>query len=75
MVYLDSAATTFVLPEAAQAALTAMTEQWYNPSGRYAAAATWYKVLTGNLPAVNAFPEWDAHLIDVIHAGIAAVLG
>ena len=38
MVYLDSAATTFVLPEAAQAALTAMTEQWYNPSGRYAAA-------------------------------------
>ena len=43
--------------------------------GRYAAAATWYKVLTGNIPAVNAFPEWDAHLIDVIHAGIVAVVG
>lgn len=43
--------------------------------GRYAAAATWYKVLTGNIPAVNAFPEWDAHLIEVIHAGIEAVVG
>ena len=43
--------------------------------GRYAAAATWFKVLTGNVPSVNAFPEWDAHLIDVIHAGITAVLG
>ena len=43
--------------------------------GRYAAAATWYKVLTGKTPAVNAFPEWDAHLIDVIHAGINAVVG
>ena len=42
--------------------------------GRYAAAATWYTVLTGNIPAVNAFPEWDAHLIDVIHAGIEAVV-
>ena len=43
--------------------------------GRYAAAATWFKVLTGNIPAVNAFPDWDAHLIDVIHAGIEAVIG
>lgn len=43
--------------------------------GRYAAAATWYKVLTGKTPAVNAFPEWDAHLIEVIHAGINAVVG
>ena len=43
--------------------------------GRYAAAATWFKVLTGKTPAVNAFPEWDAHLVDVIHAGIDAVLG
>ena len=43
--------------------------------GRYAAAATWFKVLTGNIPAVNAFPEWDAHLIEVIHAGINAVVG
>ncbi|MBE6807228.1 MAG: DUF4886 domain-containing protein [Ruminococcaceae bacterium] len=43
--------------------------------GRYAAAATWYKVLTGKTPAVNAFPEWDAHLIDVIHDGINAVVG
>ena len=43
--------------------------------GRYAAAATWYKVLTGNVPAVNAFPDWDATLIDAIHAGIEAVVG
>ena len=43
--------------------------------GRYAAAATWYKVLTGKVPAVNAFPEWDAHLIDVIHAAIETVVG
>ncbi len=42
--------------------------------GRYAAAATWYKVLTGNVPAVNAFPEWDAHLVEVIHAAISAVV-
>lgn len=43
--------------------------------GRYAAAATWYTVLTGSIPAVNAFPEWDSHLIDVIHNGIRAVVG
>lgn len=43
--------------------------------GRYAAAATWYKVLTGNIPAVNAFPDWDGTLIDAIHAGIQAVVG
>ena len=43
--------------------------------GRYAAAATWFKVLTGKTPTVNAFPEWDAHLIDVIHAGINVVVG
>jgi len=43
--------------------------------GRYAAAATWYKVLTGNIPAVNAFPEWDATLIDTIHAAVQAVVG
>lgn len=42
--------------------------------GRYAAAATWFKVLTGKVPAVNAFPEWDAHLIDVIHAAIEQVV-
>lgn len=42
--------------------------------GRYAAAATWYKVLTGKVPAVNAFPDWDAHLIDVIHAAVDAVV-
>ena len=42
--------------------------------GRYAAAATWFKVLTGKVPAVNAFPEWDAHLVDVIHAAVATVV-
>lgn len=34
--YLDNAATTPVRPEAAQAALQAMTEGWGNPSSRYA---------------------------------------
>ena len=32
--YLDHAATTQVRPEAAQAALEAMTEGWGNPSSR-----------------------------------------
>ena len=34
--YLDNAATTPVRPEAAQAAVQAMTEGWGNPSARYA---------------------------------------
>ena len=33
--YLDNAATTPVRPEAAQAAMEAMTEGWGNPSARY----------------------------------------
>ena len=35
--YLDNAATTRVCPEAARAALEAMTEGFGNPSARYAA--------------------------------------
>ena len=35
MIYLDNAATTRVCPQAAQAALEAMTEQYGNPSSRY----------------------------------------
>ena len=34
--YLDNAATTQTRPEAALAAVTAMTEEWGNPSSRYA---------------------------------------
>lgn len=34
--YFDNAATTPILPEAAQAALEAMTELWGNPSSQYA---------------------------------------
>ena len=34
--YLDNDATTQTRPEAAQAAVTAMTEEWGNPSSRYA---------------------------------------
>ena len=34
--YLDNAATTRVCPEAAQAALQVMSEDWGNPSSRYA---------------------------------------
>ena len=35
MIYLDNAATTRVCPQAAQAAMEAMTEQYGNPSSRY----------------------------------------
>ena len=35
MIYLDNSATTRVLPEAADAAYRAMTEQFYNPSSAY----------------------------------------
>ena len=34
--YLDNAATTPVRPEAAQAAMEAMTQGWGNPSSQYA---------------------------------------
>ncbi len=39
MHYLDNAATTRVLPEAAQAAMKAMTEEYGNPSALYALGA------------------------------------
>ena len=35
MIYLDNSATTRVLPEAADAAYRAMTEQFYNPASAY----------------------------------------
>lgn len=35
MIYLDNSATTRVLPEAADAAYAAMTEQFYNPASAY----------------------------------------
>lgn len=38
MIYLDNSATTRVLPEAADAARAAMTEQFFNPSSAYAPA-------------------------------------
>jgi len=38
MIYLDNSATTRVLPEAADAAYAAMTEQFYNPASAYAPA-------------------------------------
>lgn len=40
MIYLDNSATTRVLPEAAEAAMKAMTEQYFNPSGAYAPAVS-----------------------------------
>lgn len=39
MIYLDNSATTRTLPEAAQAALQAMTEDFYNPAAAYAYGA------------------------------------
>ena len=43
--------------------------------GRYAAAATWLKVLSGKTPTVCPFADWDQNLIAPIHAAIDAVLG
>ena len=42
--------------------------------GRYAAAATWLKVLSGKTPTVCPFADWDQNLIAPIHAAIDAVL-
>ena len=38
MIYLDNSATTRVCPEAARAALTCMTEGYFNPSALYVPA-------------------------------------
>lgn len=52
--YLDSAATTGVLKEAADAAYTAMTEGYGNPSSRYPMAAAAAKQLAAHRKAVAA---------------------
>jgi cysteine desulfurase len=48
IVYLDNAATTRVCPEAAQAAVEAMTTQYFNPSSRYPQAAQAGKALAAH---------------------------
>ena len=45
MIYLDNSATTRVLPEAADAAYAAMTEQFYNPASAYAPAVATEKAV------------------------------
>ena len=45
MIYLDNSATTRVLPEAANAAFRAMTEQFYNPASAYKPAVTTEKTV------------------------------
>ena len=52
MIYLDNAATTRVCPEAAQAALAAMTEDFGNPSSRYAHGAAAAERLQAHRAAV-----------------------
>ena len=52
IVYLDNAATTRVWPEAAQAAVEAMTERYFNPSSRYPAASGAAKALESDRAAV-----------------------
>lgn len=42
--------------------------------GRYAAAATWFKVLSGKAPTVCPFGEQYEHLAEVIHAAVDAVV-
>ena len=45
MIYLDNSATTRVLPEAADAAFRAMTEQFYNPASAYKPAVATEKLV------------------------------
>ena len=45
MIYLDNSATTRVLPEAADAAYRAMTEQFYNPASAYKPAVATEKAM------------------------------
>lgn len=52
--YLDSAATTRVLKEAADAARAAMLEGWYNPSSRYPQASDANKRLATHRAALAA---------------------
>ena len=52
MIYLDNAATTRVCPEAARAALAAMTEDFGNPSSRYAHGAAAAEALRAHRAAV-----------------------
>lgn len=51
-IYFDHAATTRVLPEAAQAALRAMTEEYGNPSSLYALGTRAAKALADHREAV-----------------------
>ena len=57
--YLDNAATTPVRPEAAQAALEAMTEGWGNPSSQYALGKQ----------AADRMKLWRADLAGVLGCG------
>ena len=45
MIYLDNSATTRVLPQAADAAYRAMTEQFYNPASAYKPAVAAEKAM------------------------------
>ena len=54
--YLDNAATTPVRPEAVQAAMTAMTEGWGNPSSQYALGRK----------AADAMKGWRKDVADVL---------
>jgi cysteine desulfurase len=47
MIYLDNSATTRVLPEAAEAARLAMTEQFYNPASAYPPAVETERAVNG----------------------------
>jgi hypothetical protein len=42
--------------------------------GRYAAAATWYRVLLGGTAKVQAFPAFQAHLLQQINGVIGQLL-
>ena len=47
MIYLDNSATTRVLPDAADAAFRAMSEQFYNPASAYKPAVATEKAMEG----------------------------
>ncbi len=64
MIYLDNSATTRVLPEAADAAYRAMTEQFYNPASAYQpAVATEKEVETARARLAEALSCTSSELI------------
>ena len=73
MHYLDNAATTRVLPEAAQAALTVMTEGFGNPSSQHRLGIQAGKLLKQSREAIAAALGVQAGEITFTSGGTEAI--